>query len=310
LTTDRHSIVARRLLVLESFIPLGMSRMLAAFVRFGCAAIAVVTLVVSVPPAGAQPDERFPPSSVPRVHQPVAYQPPTFQLPPNAPSLRLTVTPLPGQGTGAPGTRSSAQLVCVRTCDGFFFPVSAGGSADRAVAEFMCKASCPGAPVKLFTRRAGGEIEDAVGADRSGYRKLAAALSFRKEVSPACSCRRPSGAITTGPVYDDPTLRAGDVIVVGGRALVFKGGTRPYGARDFAPWSSRRYRPRRGRTSSRCSISAHPFRRAARAGLPRRSLRQSLPSIRVESCASCCRSRSSAMRCPRPHPPSRQNTRA
>jgi hypothetical protein len=212
-----------------------MSRMSAGFDRFGCAAIAAVTLVMSVPPARAQSDERFPPASAPRVHQPIAYQSPTFQLPPNAPSLRLTVTPLPGQSLGAPGTRSGTQMVCVRTCDGFFFPVSAGGSTDRAVAEFMCKASCPGAPVKLFTRRAGGEIEDAVGADRSGYRKLAAALSFRKEVSPACSCRRPSGAITRGPVYDDPTLRAGDVIVVGGRALVFKGGTRPYAPRDFAP---------------------------------------------------------------------------
>jgi hypothetical protein len=211
--------------------------MFAALDRFGCAAIAVVTLVAIVLPARAQSDDRFPLSaraSAPSVHQPIAYQPP-FQLPPGAPSLRLMVTPLPGQGAGAPGARSGAQLVCVRTCDGFFFPVSAGGSTDRAVAEFMCKASCPGAPVKLFTRRAGGEIEDAVAADRSRYRKLAGALSFRNEVSAACSCRRPSGAITAGPVYDDPTLRAGDVIVVRGRALVFKGGARPYGERDFAP---------------------------------------------------------------------------
>jgi hypothetical protein len=212
--------------------------MFAALDRFGCAAIAVVTIVVSAPAARAQPDERFPlnaRASAPGVHQPVADQSPAFQLPPDAPSLRLTVTPLPGQGVGASGMRTGSQMVCVRTCDGFFFPVGAGGSTDRAVAEFMCKASCPGAPVKLFMRRAGGEIEDAVGVDRSAYRKLAGALSFRKEVSPACSCRRPSGAITAGPVYDDPTLRAGDVIVVGGRARVFKGGTRPYGERDFAP---------------------------------------------------------------------------
>ena len=212
--------------------------MFAAFDRFGCTAIAVVTLVVIGPPARAQSDERFPLSaraSAPSVPRPIAYQPPAFQLPPNAPSLRLTVTPLPGQDAGAPGMRTGAQMVCVRTCDGYFFPVGAGGSTDHAVAEFMCKASCPGAPVKLFTRRAGGEIEDAVGVDRSRYRKLAGALSFRNEVSPACSCRRPSGAITTGPVYDDPTLRAGDVIMVRGRALVFKGGTRPYGERDFAP---------------------------------------------------------------------------
>jgi hypothetical protein len=208
--------------------------MLAALDRFGCAAIVVVALVVSAPPARAQFDERFSHTSAPRAHQPVVYPSPAYQLPPNVPSLRVTVTPHSGQGAGTPGLRSGTQMVCVRTCDGFFFPVSAGGGTDRAVAEFMCKASCPGANVKLFTRRAGAEIEDAVGADRSHYRRLAAALSYRKEVSPACSCRRPSGAITSGPVYDDPTLRAGDVIVVGGRALVFKGGTRPYGERDFA----------------------------------------------------------------------------
>jgi hypothetical protein len=213
--------------------------MFAALDRFGCAAIAVVTLVAMAPPARAQSDERFPLSaraSAPGMHQPFVHQPPTPALSPYEPSLRLTVTPHSGQGAGgAPAMRSGAQMVCVRTCDGFFFPVSAGGSTDRAVAEFMCKASCPGAPVKLFTRRTDGEIEDAVGVDRSRYRKLAGALGFRKEVSPACSCRRPSGAITAGPVYDDPTLRAGDVIVVRGRALVFKGGTRPYDEHDFAP---------------------------------------------------------------------------
>ena len=211
--------------------------MFTAFRWFGCAAVAVVTLIALTPSARAQSDERFPlglRAPAPRVQQPAAYQPPAFQSP-EWPSLKITVTPLPGQGIGAPGMRSGSQMVCVRTCDGFFFPVGVGGGTDRAVAEFMCKASCPGAPVKLFTRRAGGEIEDAVGADRSLYRKLAGALSFRKEVSPSCSCRRPTGAITTGPVFDDPTLRAGDVIVVRGRALVFKGGTRPYGEGDFAP---------------------------------------------------------------------------
>jgi hypothetical protein len=165
------------------------------------------------------------------------YQSPYFQQSPAAvadPALKITVTPKPGADGNGARLGGGSQMVCVRTCDGFFFPVSAGSGADRSVAEFMCKASCPGAPVKLFTRR-GEDIENAVGADRSLYRKLAGALSFRTASAPTCSCRRPSGAITSGPVFDDPTLKAGDVIVVRGRALVFKGGSRPYTERDFAP---------------------------------------------------------------------------
>jgi len=167
-------------------------------------------------------------------HQSPYYQQPFAAQPFGDPALKITVTPKPG--THGNGTRlgGGSQMVCVRTCDGFFFPVSAGSGADRTVAEFMCKASCPGAPVKLFTRR-GEDIENAVGADRSLYRKLASALSFRTASSPTCSCRRPSGAITTGPVFDDPTLKVGDVIVARGRALVFKGGSRPYSERDFVP---------------------------------------------------------------------------
>jgi hypothetical protein len=150
------------------------------------------------------------------------YQSPNYQQPWAAqsfadPGLKITVTPHAGHAAGARSLRSGSQMVCVRTCDGFFFPVSAGSGADRTVAEFMCKASCPGAPVKVFTKR-GDDIENAVGTDRSLYRRLAGALSFRTASSPTCSCRRPTGAITSGPVFDDPTLKAGDVIVVRGRA--------------------------------------------------------------------------------------------
>lgn len=150
--------------------------------------------------------------------------------PADTPRLNITVTPR-RMGSAA---ASSGQLVCVRTCDGFYFPVGAGGTSDRSVAEFMCQTSCPGATTKVFARH-GEEIENAVGSDKSLYRKLAAALSFRKAVSPTCTCHKPGVAARSAPVYDDPTLRAGDVIVVDGRAVVFKGGAqRPYSERDFA----------------------------------------------------------------------------
>lgn len=151
------------------------------------------------------------------------------------PKLKITVTPLGRDGDPARSPRrpGGKQLVCVRTCDGYFFPVS-GDISDPAIAEFVCRTSCPGAPTKLFTRRGDG-MENAVGSDRSLYSKLAGALLFQKSVSPACSCQRPNGTVTSGPVYDDPTLRPGDVIVVNGRAVVFKGGSRPYTERDFAP---------------------------------------------------------------------------
>jgi hypothetical protein len=51
--------------------------------------------------------------------------------------------------------------VCVRSCDGFFFPLanSPGGGASQ---DEMCQALCPGAETSAFGMQSGGDIQNAV----------------------------------------------------------------------------------------------------------------------------------------------------
>jgi len=111
---------------------------------------------------------------------------------------------------------STYRTVCVRTCDGFFFPVSfAATPAKFAADEAQCQRQCPGTEARLFAYRNPGEdIEQAVGTNGQSYMSLPAALLYKKQFVPACSCR-PAGmswaqALTQ---QDDPTLRKGDIVV-------------------------------------------------------------------------------------------------
>ena len=66
-----------------------------------------------------------------------------------------------------------AYTVCVRTCDGSFFPVSypgAGSRADRL--EEVCQALCPNAVVALYSFPFGGTIEQAISASGKPYALL------------------------------------------------------------------------------------------------------------------------------------------
>ena len=86
--------------------------------------------------------------------------------------------------------QGGSKAVCVRTCDGGFFPVSY--SARRSSSESledMCHALCPNAEVKLFTYSNSGEIEDAVAKDGEAYTSLPNALKFQKKFDPACACK-------------------------------------------------------------------------------------------------------------------------
>ncbi len=80
------------------------------------------------------------------------------------------------------------RLVCVRTCDGFFFPlsVSPGG---RAGANEMCQALCPGAQAEAFTM--GDQINGAVSLRGTPYMSLPNALRYTRTFDESCSCKRP-----------------------------------------------------------------------------------------------------------------------
>ena len=87
--------------------------------------------------------------------------------------------------------RGGGEAVCVRTCDGSFFPVtySAGGSQLDALAD-RCRALCPATEVTLYTMPVNGQIEQAVSINGAKYMDSPTALRYRKSFDASCACRR------------------------------------------------------------------------------------------------------------------------
>jgi hypothetical protein len=83
------------------------------------------------------------------------------------------------------------RTVCVRTCDGAYFPVSfATVPARFPDDEKTCKALCPAAEAVLYTHRNPGEdMNSAVSISGQPYTALPTAFKFRSEFNPSCSCK-------------------------------------------------------------------------------------------------------------------------
>jgi hypothetical protein len=109
------------------------------------------------------------------------------------------------------------RTVCVRTCDGFYFPISYSTSPDRfRDDEQSCQRMCPASEVSLYTyHNPGEEMTQAVSLNGRPYTELPTAFQYRKAVDPACSCRRPgeSWAQTLKALGPDDTVVPGDVVV-------------------------------------------------------------------------------------------------
>ena len=87
--------------------------------------------------------------------------------------------------------RAGGKAVCVRSCDGAFFPVSYSASSGRleTLAD-MCRALCPNTEVTLYTYPTSGEIEQAVSINGARYMDSPTALRYRHTFDSSCSCRR------------------------------------------------------------------------------------------------------------------------
>lgn len=103
----------------------------------------------------------------------------------------------PNNPPGAPpadlgGPQSGTyRTVCVRTCDGAYFPISfATVPARFPDDERTCKALCPAAEAVLYAHRNPGEdMNSAVSISGQPYTALPTAFKFRSEFNPSCSCK-------------------------------------------------------------------------------------------------------------------------
>jgi hypothetical protein len=113
------------------------------------------------------------------------------------------------------------RTLCVRTCDGFYFPISFSTSQARfRDDEQTCQRSCPGTEVALFSHRNPGEdMQHATSLGGTLYTQLPNAFKFRTSYDKTCSCRRPGESWADALKHlDDRTIERGDIVVTAERA--------------------------------------------------------------------------------------------
>ncbi len=125
----------------------------------------------------------------------------------------------PGAPAGDFGPQSGTyRTVCVRSCDGFYFPISfATVPARFADDEKTCKNLCPAAEATLFAYRNPGEdMSQAVSINGQPYSSSPNAFRYRQEFNPSCSCKAPGQTWADALKSIDDTAAAqqqGDIIV-------------------------------------------------------------------------------------------------
>ncbi|MHA1158475.1 MAG: DUF2865 domain-containing protein [Alphaproteobacteria bacterium] len=89
------------------------------------------------------------------------------------------------------GRGSTHRTVCVRTCDGYYFPISFSTVASQFQRDQqICSTMCPGTDVRLYTYRNPGEEADAMRSlAGQPYTALPTAFKYRNEYDPACGCQ-------------------------------------------------------------------------------------------------------------------------
>lgn len=132
------------------------------------------------------------------------------------------VTPAPASETDSefftripsPGDSGQLRTMCVRTCDGSFFPISSNAStADFARDEAACNRMCPGTQTRLYYHSlTGAESADMVSATTGEpYRALPTAFAYRTRLpgeKPVCGCGAGSVAMPDSQDDEKDTAKA------------------------------------------------------------------------------------------------------
>ena len=83
------------------------------------------------------------------------------------------------------------RTLCVRLCDGYYFPVSFSTLPNHFQRDAqVCQSQCA-APAELFYHQnPGGAVEQMVSVNGQPYTGLKTAFRYRKEYTAGCSCKQ------------------------------------------------------------------------------------------------------------------------
>jgi hypothetical protein len=99
------------------------------------------------------------------------------------------------------------RTVCVRTCDGYYFPISYSTTSEQFPADAQtCAAMCPNSETQLFYYpNPGGSPQTMVSIEGGEYADLPTAFRYRSNFQPSCSCG-PAGQLPMTTAEVDPSL--------------------------------------------------------------------------------------------------------
>lgn len=120
--------------------------------------------------------------------------PPRLERPPENRRARAAPPSKP-----VPETRSATfRTLCVRTCDGYYFPISFSTSRERLETDAeTCQQMCPASDARLFyhaARRQGPE--DMQSLDGTAYSALPNAFRYRSVLDQNCTCGKKNQSIS------------------------------------------------------------------------------------------------------------------
>jgi hypothetical protein len=126
------------------------------------------------------------------------------------------------------------RAVCVRLCDGFFFPSVTSSGGDEA-----CASQCPDAPTAFYREPAGSDrIEDALSLAGAPYSALPVANRSQTSFDETCTCHRSFNRSYLADLLRDRTLRNGDLVMTTKGFTVFKSDSSgSISAANFVPLS-------------------------------------------------------------------------
>jgi hypothetical protein len=98
--------------------------------------------------------------------------------------------PPPGAAGGPPAEVATYRTMCVRLCDGYYWPVSFATTMDKlARDERTCSQSCSSTVALYYHPNPGGQAEDMVNLRGVPYKSLGTAFLHRTTYDPNCKCR-------------------------------------------------------------------------------------------------------------------------
>lgn len=106
------------------------------------------------------------------------------------------------RGGGDNFASSGYRTLCVRTCDGYYFPISYSTSRSRfKIDEAVCQSMYGGVPAELYVHQNGGPSDSAVSLKGEPLDNATNAFAYRHFFSPSCQGQLQRGLANLGDAF-------------------------------------------------------------------------------------------------------------